>query len=76
MKNGKCLKCGSTTVHAMVGGISFGNMDKIFVNAGKAHQPSSYTTYVCATCGYLEVYLNGTYLGEIAKTWPRVAVKG
>ncbi len=77
MKNGKCPKCGSATVHTMRGGLDFGNMDRIFINAGKSHQPSTYTTYVCVTCGFFEVYLNGmSYLAEITKSWPKVPVKG
>jgi hypothetical protein len=77
MKNGTCPQCGSATVHASSGGLNFGNMGRIFVNAGKMHQPSTYTTYVCVTCGFFEVYLTEkSYLAEIAKTWSQVPVKG
>jgi hypothetical protein len=76
MKTGKCPKCGSATVHAMNGGLGFSNMDKIFVHAGKTRQPSSFTSYVCVTCGYFETYLTGSYLPEVAKTWTKVQVKG
>jgi hypothetical protein len=77
MKNGKCPHCGSTTIHTMPGGLNFGNLDRIFVNYGKAHQPSTYTVYVCVTCGFYEVFLTEPgYLAEVAKTWPKVPVKG
>ena len=76
MKNGKCPKCGSATVHTMNGGTGFGNMDRIFINGGKMHQPSTYTTYVFVTCVYFENYLSGSYLPEVVKSWPKVPVKG
>jgi hypothetical protein len=76
MKNGKCPKCGAATVHTLSGGTSFGNIDKIYVNGPKFHQPSSYTTYVCVSCGYFENYLSGSYLPEIVKSWPKVPFKG
>ena len=77
MLNGKCPQCGSETVHSRPGGLNFGNMDRIFVNAGIKHNPSTYTTLVCVTCGYFEVYLSEkSYLAEVAQTWPKMPVKG
>jgi len=51
-------------------------MDRVCVNGGKLHQPTGYTTYVCATCGYFENYMSASGLAEIAKAWPKVPVKG
>ena len=76
MKNGKCPHCGTTNVYSMPGGLSFGNMDKIYIDGPKLHQPSSYTAYVCATCGYYEVFLSPVFLPEIAKNWTKVPPKG
>ena len=77
MKNGKCPQCGSGTVHTRPLGVGFGNIDKIFIDTPKAHNPSSYNAYVCVSCGFFEIYLTGTsYLAEVAKTWSKVPVKG
>jgi predicted nucleic-acid-binding Zn-ribbon protein len=77
MKNGKCPQCGSTTVHSQRGGLNFGNLDRIFVNAANKHSPSTYTTLVCTTCGYVEIYLTEkSYLEDVAKTWPKVPFSG
>jgi predicted nucleic-acid-binding Zn-ribbon protein len=75
MKNGRCPQCGSETVYSRPGGVGFGNIDKIFVNAGNSHNPSSFTALVCVTCGYLEIYLSDNYLADITKTWSKVQVK-
>ena len=76
MKNGKCPQCGSASVHAAPSGVSFGNMDRVFVDYGKSHQPSTYTAYVCVACGLVEIHLATTYLAEIAQSWSHVPVKG
>ena len=76
MKSGTCPKCGSGTVHTRVGGLSFGNMDRIFIDSDKMHEPSTYTAYVCVTCGYFENYLTGTYLPQVVEQWAKVPVRG
>ena len=76
MKNGTCPKCGSSTVHTRVSGLSFGNMDRVFIDGDKMHEPSTYTTYVCVTCGYFENYLAATYLPAVVEQWAKVPLRG
>jgi hypothetical protein len=77
MKNGKCSKCGSASVYSRPNGLGFGNMDKVFIYGGKWSKPSSTTAYVCATCGYFEVYLSdASGLAEMAKLWSKVPPRG
>jgi predicted nucleic-acid-binding Zn-ribbon protein len=77
MKNGKCPKCGSATVHSKPGGLGFGNSSRVNIYVGSMGKPSPTTAYVCVTCGYFELYLTGTsYFAEVAQAWPKVSVKG
>ncbi len=77
MKNGKCPQCGATTVHSRPGGLGFGNTDKVYIYTGTMGKPSTTRAYICVTCGYYEVYLTDKdFLGEVARSWPKVQFKG
>ena len=72
MKNGRCPKCGSTTVHYRPGGLGFGNQNMIYVYADK-NLASSTVSYVCTACGYFEEYLTDKdALALVAAKWSKV----
>jgi hypothetical protein len=73
MKSGTCPKCGSTTVYSQPGGLGFANQASIYIYAGRTSGPSTTRAYVCATCGYYEVYLTDKdFLADAAKAWSKV----
>jgi hypothetical protein len=60
----------------MASGVEFGNMDRVFVNYGNSHQPSTYKVYLCVSCGYFETYLtSAAYIAQAAQVWPAVPVR-
>jgi predicted nucleic-acid-binding Zn-ribbon protein len=74
MKNGKCPKCGSATVHSKTNGIAFGNSNgRVDVISSMLTRPSPAIAFVCITCGYFENYIaDPGKLAEVAKTWQKV----
>ncbi len=77
MKNGKCPKCGSATVHSKPNGIGYGNSNgRVSVYISMMTQPSPTVAFVCITCGYFEVYIaDPSKLAEVAKTWQKVQIE-
>jgi hypothetical protein len=76
MKRGVCPKCGSATVYSQPGGLGFANQANIYINVGNRAKASTTRAYLCAACGYYEVYLTDKdFLGEAAKAWSRVPAR-
>jgi predicted nucleic-acid-binding Zn-ribbon protein len=76
MKNGRCPKCGSTTIHSKSGGIGFAQQTSVYVyDAGSRWaKPAPLVAYVCTSCGFFEVYMNDSgVLGDVAGAWSQVA---
>ncbi|MCX7878950.1 MAG: hypothetical protein N2510_09990 [Ignavibacteria bacterium] len=72
MKDGKCVKCGSQ-VYFKPDGINLGGEGTIYVYTGWITSPSSSIAYVCATCGYFEIYISDqNKLQEVAMKWEKV----
>jgi len=58
MKNGKCIKCGATTVYTQPNGIAWENQAGVYVKGlAWLAKPHPVDTYVCTQCGYFENYL-------------------
>jgi len=72
MRNGKCSKCGSTTVYMQANGL--GNTRE-HINLGGIHYPTEVVTFLCGSCGYYENYLSDVKkLAEATQKWPKVPV--
>ena len=72
MKNGKCLKCGSMTVHSLVNGFAPGGRRE-YIGYGGAFRAVDVQSYLCTTCGYYENYVTDVArLAEMAQNWPLV----
>ena len=75
LPEGTCPKCGSTEIYAndrglvnASGGITVLNLHDIWFGSKAA-----INTYVCASCGYLEMFLaDMDKLPDIVRTWRRV----
>lgn len=75
LSEGVCPKCGSTEIYAddrgladATGGITVLNLHDLWHGS-----TAPISTYLCATCGYLELFLADTRLiAEIAQRWRRV----
>ncbi|EYF00206.1 hypothetical protein [Chondromyces apiculatus] len=70
MKNGTCLKCGSTEVYRHQNG------SEVNFRGGVSFRETSCTTYVCTACGYLEQFVNlrgddPNLVASIQKTWKK-----
>jgi hypothetical protein len=75
MKNGTCPRCNSTTVYSRPNGLGFGNTSSVFIYGDKWSKPSSTKAFVCATCGFFEVYISDTSnLAQLAQMWQKVKV--
>lgn len=76
MHRGTCLKCGSKTVFTKDDGIGFNGSYGVFVKTGMMGGHSNTVSYVCTTCGYLEIYISEKKkLENIAKKWQHVQPK-
>ena len=75
MRNGKCSKCGSTTVYAQSKGV--GGVNGVELTIGIFARAVNVTSFVCTTCGYFENYIADTKkLAEVAQKWPKVPEGG
>jgi hypothetical protein len=73
MRNGKCPRCNSATVHAQNGGLGITEWRKIHVYTGAISTAVPYVSFVCVTCGYFENYIaDPGKLAQVAKTWQKV----
>ncbi len=74
MRNGKCPKCGSTTIHSQANGLLFAGRNE-YIHLGMAHYPTDIVSFLCVSCGYFENYLSDPKkLAEAAQQWPKVPV--
>ena len=72
MKNGKCDKCGSSTVHTLVNGFAPGGRRE-YLGFGGAYSAVDVQSFLCTTCGYYENYVTDQKrLAEVAQKWPAV----
>jgi len=72
MKNGKCDKCGSMTVHVLTNGFAPGGRREYIVFDGM-YSAVDVQSYLCTTCGYYENYVaDPKRLAEVAQKWPAV----
>ena len=75
MNSGKCLKCGSASVHSKNNATAYGSTRGIQVYANKVHWATT-TSYICVKCGYYEHYISDTQvLSDVEKGWPKVPTK-
>jgi predicted nucleic-acid-binding Zn-ribbon protein len=75
MRDGKCDKCGSATVHEQTNGFAPGGRRE-YIGFGGAYTGVDVHSFVCTTCGYIENYLaDPKRLGEVAAKWPQVLPK-
>jgi len=73
MRDGKCPKCNSATVHIKRKGIIFGDSGVHVLTAEWLSKPIPLDNYVCATCGYFESYLvDKAKLSAVAREWTKV----
>jgi len=73
MKNGTCIKCGSTTVHSQVNGFAPGGRRE-YIGFDGMYSGVDVQSYICKTCGYYENYVaDPKRLAEAAQKWPPVA---
>ena len=72
MKNGKCPKCGSATVHSLANGLQPGGRRE-YIGFNGVYQGVDVQSYLCTTCGYFENYVTeAKRLAEAAQHWPSV----
>lgn len=74
MRSGFCPKCSSETVFEAQNGVGLGsNAGAVSVFIGIFGTPSRYTSYLCATCGYVEYYIDDrAKLQAVAEHWQKV----
>ena len=74
MRNGKCLKCGSTTIYSQSNGV--GGRNGVAVSIGLTLDSTEVISFVCATCGYFENYFTAQKkLSEVKQKWQKVPVE-
>ena len=74
MKNGKCPKCGSATVHSKTNGIGENGAGQ-YIDTSAATRRSPVVAFVCIACGYFEYYIaDPQKLADVAKNWSKVSV--
>ena len=74
MRNGKCLKCGSKTIHSQKNGV--GGRNGVAVSLGLSLDSTEVISFVCATCGYFENYFTDQRkLSEVKQKWQKVSVE-
>jgi predicted nucleic-acid-binding Zn-ribbon protein len=75
MKNGKCVKCGSTTVHTLINGFAPGG-GREYLGFGSVYSAVDVQSFLCTTCGYYENYVTDQKrLAEVVQKWPVVTVQ-
>jgi hypothetical protein len=73
MKNGKCLKCGSTTVYSSANGIVPSGSVRHYMGFGGMYTAADCLTFLCTTCGYYENYITTPKkLSDAAQKWAHV----
>jgi len=75
MKDGKCPKCNSNTVHSKLNGMNLGEGGiHVYVSSEWASKPVRGSRhYICTTCGYFEVYIEDkAKLEAVTKDWRKV----
>ena len=76
MKDGKCPKCNSNTVHMKRTGMKFGSSAVLYIDIASESSWRAVTEvdqYICTTCGYYEAYSQDkSMLEAIAKDWKKV----
>ena len=74
MRNGKCHKCGSTTIFSQTNGV--GGRNGVAVSIGLSLESTEVTSFVCATCGYFENYFTDQkQLSGVKQKWQKVPVE-
>ncbi|MCU0498853.1 MAG: hypothetical protein MUF87_15990 [Anaerolineae bacterium] len=73
MRDGICPKCGSNDVYKRRNGLHDGDRDgRVTLITGPLNSPSPTMAYVCANCGYFELYIDDTIkLAQISEHWER-----
>ena len=73
MKNGKCLKCGSTTVYSLANGVVPGGHVREYIQMDGMYSAADVLSFLCTTCGYYENYVtDAKKLSAVAGKWPQV----
>lgn len=71
MKNGECTKCRSNHVYRRAG--TPHQREQITLSGGVVSKAAAPDTYLCAACGYLELYLPSTEHRQVVRdTWEKV----
>jgi hypothetical protein len=72
MKNGVCPKCSGEEIYHIPG--SWYASEEIALGDGMVSKSAIPGKYVCATCGYLEYYLEDeSSMRTVRKNWTRVS---
>jgi transposase-like protein len=72
MKSGTCPRCQSTTVYRKEGHPA--QREQITLTGGVISQGVAPTRYVCASCGYVELYIDSEeHLTVVREKWTKVA---
>jgi len=66
MKSDKCPKCGATEVYTNI------NVSPKPIIPISTMGKAKIVHYVCAECGYTEMYFAEEYLGKIKQKWEKV----
>jgi hypothetical protein len=81
MRNGRCTKCGATTIRAARNGVQFGTLPALYPNLEPGFRgmlrplQAELWTFVCLTCGYLEWgVFDAAALAFVAERWSEVPV--
>jgi hypothetical protein len=74
MRSGVCPKCHQATVFTKERGVRIGeHMQGVMIPTSMMVMPSSYMSYLCASCGYMENYVvDQAKLAEVAQKWAKV----
>lgn len=71
MRDGRCIRCGSDTVHMQENGI--GGLYGADVFDGRSSEKGKVVSYACTSCGFFENYLiDPAKLELIAQRWTKV----
>ena len=75
MKSGTCPKCKATEVFRNPSGT------RMSFKSGRSYMESSFDTYVCIGCGYMEMFVNlkgedPNRVEDMRKSWKKIAPKG
>jgi len=73
MKDGICPKCQTATVYRRLEGINHGGGGIYISTFSNGAERCDVAYYVCATCGYMESYLDDEEKrSDVARTWRKV----